>query len=143
MKARPLKYVDGRLTECPVAEATHVEIKRPGPAGTVYLPILVGMSETRAGTSCWNWNGDTEKPTIKPSIATRWNYFSMDAITEDDWGPWEEKGGTKSRGIKPESRHKMKEELIRCHTWITDGKAQFLDDCTHNLRGQTLDLEDI
>lgn len=28
----------------------------------------------------------------------------------------------------------------RCHTWITDGQAQYLDDCSHDLRGQTVPL---
>jgi hypothetical protein len=31
----------------------------------------------------------------------------------------------------------------RCHTWINDGKAIFLDDCSHELKGQTLDLLDV
>lgn len=28
----------------------------------------------------------------------------------------------------------------RCHSFIKDGKIQFLDDCFHELRGQTIDL---
>lgn len=31
----------------------------------------------------------------------------------------------------------------RCHSWINDGRAQFLDDCSHELRGQTVDLLEI
>lgn len=31
----------------------------------------------------------------------------------------------------------------RCHTFITDGKVQFLSDCTHALAGQTLDLPEL
>lgn len=27
-----------------------------------------------------------------------------------------------------------------CHSWINDGAAVFLDDCTHELRGQTVPL---
>lgn len=34
-------------------------------------------------------------------------------------------------------------ELRRCHSFITDGKIQFLDDCTHSLAGQTVDLPEI
>lgn len=30
----------------------------------------------------------------------------------------------------------------RCHSFVTDGKIQFLSDCTHDLRGQTVDLPD-
>lgn len=28
----------------------------------------------------------------------------------------------------------------RCHSFITDGKIRFLDDCHHELRGQTVDI---
>lgn len=30
-----------------------------------------------------------------------------------------------------------------CHTYVTDGKIQFLSDCTHHLAGQTVAMEDI
>ncbi len=31
----------------------------------------------------------------------------------------------------------------RCHSFVTDGKIQFLSDCFHKLAGQTLELEEI
>lgn len=33
-------------------------------------------------------------------------------------------------------------ELERCHSFIRDGKIQFLSDCTHHLAGQTVELPD-
>jgi len=30
----------------------------------------------------------------------------------------------------------------RCHSFVTDGNIQFLDDCFHNLKGQTIPLPD-
>lgn len=30
-----------------------------------------------------------------------------------------------------------------CHSFVTDGRIQFLNDCTHQLAGQTVDLNDI
>lgn len=30
-----------------------------------------------------------------------------------------------------------------CHSFITYGRIQFLDDCTHELRGKTVELPDI
>ena len=30
-----------------------------------------------------------------------------------------------------------------CHSFVTDGKIQFLSDCFHEFAGQTLDLEEI
>lgn len=34
-------------------------------------------------------------------------------------------------------------ERTYCHSFVTDGKIQFLDDCTHECKGMTLDLPDI
>jgi hypothetical protein len=31
----------------------------------------------------------------------------------------------------------------RCHSFIKDGQIQFLNDCTHKLKGQTVDLLEI
>lgn len=33
--------------------------------------------------------------------------------------------------------------LFRCHSFITDGKIQFLSDCTHELAGHTVELPEI
>jgi hypothetical protein len=30
----------------------------------------------------------------------------------------------------------------RCHSYVTDGKIQFLTDCTHTLAGKTVELPD-
>jgi hypothetical protein len=30
-----------------------------------------------------------------------------------------------------------------CHLFITDGKIQYLGDCTHKLAGQTIEMEDV
>ena len=75
--------------------------------------IPVQIRGTRAGTGNWTWNGDTGNPTLRPSISTRMDY------------------GDKNR------------QTIICHTWVNDGMAQFLDDCSHELAGQTLPLLDV
>jgi hypothetical protein len=31
---------------------------------------------------------------------------------------------------------------LRCHSFVTDGKIQYLADCWHALKGQTIDLPD-
>lgn len=31
----------------------------------------------------------------------------------------------------------------RCHSFVTDGKIQFLSDCSHQFAGQTMDLPDV
>jgi hypothetical protein len=30
-----------------------------------------------------------------------------------------------------------------CHSWVKDGQIQFLADCDHKLRGQTVDLPEV
>ncbi len=107
MKALPLKKVEGKYVQCLPQEATNLKFNLPGPITTRMLPVI--LKGTREGTGCWSWNGDTEKPTIKPSIL-------------NDFRP---------------------HDTLVCHTWITEGQVIFLDDCSHELRGQTLDLEDI
>lgn len=31
----------------------------------------------------------------------------------------------------------------RCHSFVTDGKIQFLSDCEHDMAGQTVDLPEV
>lgn len=33
-------------------------------------------------------------------------------------------------------------KFVRCHSFVTEGKIKFLNDCTHELAGQTVDLKD-
>lgn len=104
MKAKPMRSTGKGLFPCSVEEATHVMMEKPGPLPNITLPII--LKGSRAGTNCWSWNGDTEKPTLKPSL------------------------------LQQAGEH-------RCHTWINDGKVQFLSDCSHEYAGQTLDLLEI
>ena len=57
----------------------------------------------KVGNGGWTWNGDRDKPTIKPSILTLY--------------------------VEP-----------RCHSFVTDGMIRFLDDCTHDMKGKTVEL---
>lgn len=34
-------------------------------------------------------------------------------------------------------------EMPRCHSFVRDGKIQFLSDCTHSMAGQTVDLPEL
>jgi len=66
MKARPCKQVEGGMKHCEPAEATHVWLHMPGPFPYRLLPVIT--SGSRRETPCWTWNGDVERPTLKPSI---------------------------------------------------------------------------
>ena len=110
MKAKPVRVIDGEYTLCEPHEATHLIFKFPGPIRTRVLPVMIGG--TRKGTQNWTWNGDVDKPTIKPSVLTT--------------------GGGNGEGGKQ-----------TCHSFVNDGKVQFLSDCSHELAGQTVDLLDV
>jgi hypothetical protein len=58
----------------------------------------------------WEFNGDMNKPTFKPSILVQSSYAD---------------------------KHEV------CHSFVTDGKIQYLGDCTHELAGQTVEIPDI
>ena len=113
MKAQPMKF-DGVRTynRCEANEATHVNIIMPGPSGFICLPVQI--KGTREGTGNWTWNGDTENPTLKPSILTK----GYDDRQEPS-------------------------KMFVCHSWVSDGKAQFLGDSTHEFAGQTIDLLEV
>lgn len=104
MKAKPLKLIGGEYFYCSPEEATHVKLNMPGPIPTRYLRVI--LSGSRDEHKAWTWNGDTEKPTLWPSVLSE---------TARD----------------------------RCHTWVNDGIAKFLDDCSHELAGQSFPLFDV
>jgi hypothetical protein len=88
------------------------------------------------GRPLWGFNGNGDAPTFTPSILVRSVRF---------------KGGDDelSRIIDsyrlPEEREAMladKRINMVCHSFVTDGRIQFLSDCTHALAGQTVDLPD-
>lgn len=110
MKARALKIVDNSIEDCSPQEATHVQLNMPGPVPYRLLPVQLHGS--RANTKNWSGNGDTEKPTLKPSLLTELPYYG-------------------------------KHRDICCHSFVNDGLVQFLNDCSHELVGQTVELLDI
>lgn len=72
-------------------------------------------------TAKWEFNGDFEKPTFSPSYLT-WLDPNPEANTER----------------KPEwEKFRLG---FRCHSFIKEGKIEFLSDCTHKLAGQTVDM---
>lgn len=116
MKAKPMRVQDGvGMQPCMPHEATHVLLHMPGPLENRLIPVMIGG--TRAGTGNWTWNGSVDSPTLRPSILT------------------------KVAGRKYLETGEYTEQI--CHSWVTDGKVQFLDDCTHELRGQTVELLDV
>ena len=61
----------------------------------------------------WGYNGNAAEPTFTPSVLVTYN--GLDAGV--DGAP-----------------------QAVCHSFVTDGRIQFLGDCTHSLAGQTVPL---
>jgi hypothetical protein len=80
MKAKPVRLISQQWVQVPVEEATHVHLIFPLPLPPLqnrYIPIQ--LSGSRADTVNWSWNGDTEKPTLRPSILTQF-YWGEDQV---------------------------------------------------------------
>jgi len=75
----------------------------------------------------WSWNGDLERPTFSPSVLMSGNYADP-PVTSANYEQWK--------------REPWEQTMVRrvCHSFVTDGRIQFLGDCTHDLAGQTVDL---
>ena len=63
----------------------------------------------------WKFNGDFERPTFTPSML-----------------------------VKPYSTTRADGSIVKlvnqCHSFVTDGRIQYLGDCEHEMAGQTVDL---
>jgi hypothetical protein len=69
------------------------------------------------GGPVWDFNGDLDRPTVSPSILVTWP-------------------------ANPDASEEFKEWRTerRCHSFIREGKIQYLSDCTHELAGQTIEI---
>jgi hypothetical protein len=72
----------------------------------------------------WEFNGDMERPTFSPSLLRTGTMPLTDAEAD-----------MVLRGEKFEPK-----PLI-CHSYIRDGKIQFLSDCSHEMKNMTVDLK--
>lgn len=82
----------------------------------------------------WEWNGSAEKPTFTPSILVTSRDFTPQGRADyDAWYALPE----------PRPAHaKFDAADTVCHSFVADGRIQFLGDCTHALANQTVDIPD-
>lgn len=55
---------------------------------------------------------------------------------------WTWNGSMDSPSFQPSLMCNRDDPRSQCHSFITDGKIQFLSDCWHGLAGQTVDIPD-
>lgn len=74
-------------------------------------PDAPRFHEKPPGWKPWDWTGGLEAPTLNPSVLVTCP-------------------GLPSEEIPP----------LRCHSWVRDGRAEFLPDSSHVAAGATLEL---
>lgn len=57
--------------------------------------------------------------------------------------PWKYNGNADRPTLEPSVLLHGNPAAPRCHSFVRDGKIQFLGDCTHALKGQTVDLPEL
>lgn len=73
-------------------------------------------------------------------VTTKWNIdFTSDTITPSVL-TWNDPNPKADPKYDPTGKYR---NGFRCHSFITAGRIQFLNDCTHELAGKTVDLKDI
>ena len=102
-------------------DASTCEFKCPG-CGQIHVLDI----DAHAKPPRWVFTGDAGNPTLTPSILARGMLCVYDETGE--WtGEWQ-----RSTDGKPIP--------FVCHSFVRDGRIEFLSDCTHALAGQTIDL---
>ena len=95
-----------------------------------------GCNKVHAITSNrWQFNRNNEAPTITPSILVQGRDFTEKG--QADFDAWHA-AGCPPRG----DGYKFESAEILCHSFVTDGRIQFLTDSKHHLAGQTVELPD-
>lgn len=110
-----------------------------GQCGNIVLPVTwtpegMARSDHLDKHPVWGFNGNLDAPTFTPSVLNRSGHYAKGLDKPDPAGcacnfserypdaePWQWPCGI-------------------CHSFITDGRVQFLGDCTHAFAGKTVDL---
>lgn len=91
--------------------------------------VRVAALEGFPNRPVWDFNQNPDTPTFSPSYL----------LTSHTWSPPVTPKNLSEWRAAPWPQVKVPKV---CHSFITDGKIQFLDDCTHELAGQTVELPD-
>ena len=89
-----------------------------------------GCKESHTVNTSWQWNGSWDKPTFTPSVLVRTGHYVPSWVPGECWCTYSAE--------HPEDVHVY--TCHQCHSFVTEGKIRFLEDCTHALAGQTVDL---
>ena len=79
----------------------------------------------------WTFNGSFDSPTFHPSLHWKTGHYVDGTPEADCWL------------CKRAKQKGYQSSCMICHSWVRDGKIEFLADCTHSYKGQTLELPEI
>lgn len=71
----------------------------------------------------WGYNGNSDYPTFTPSV----HVTGVQHLTEEEHATLTAGGHVEPRPLS-------------CHSFVTNGRIQYLGDCTHSMAGKTVDL---
>lgn len=100
-----------------------------------WTPPGMVQSDILASHDHWDFNGDFDRPVFGPSVLSR-QTMNEPPVTPENIEQWRK---------QPWEQHKVAHV---CHSFVGCNGAQpgqiiFLNDCTHALAGQTVDLPEI
>lgn len=90
----------------------------PGCGNSHVVPVVAPIR--------WTFNNNVDKPTFTPSLLVRGKRPLTDEEIE-----------LIMKGVKLDIPDYV------CHSHVTDGRIQFLGDCTHQLAGQTVEMAEV
>jgi hypothetical protein len=96
-----------------------------------YMFYCEGCKENHMFDERGTFNGDIIKPTFTPSLLMRSGHYVPEHDGDSCWCTY--------NAAHPDNPAPFKCRV--CHSFVTDGKIQYLSDCTHELAGQTIDLK--
>jgi len=120
MKAQPVKLINHPWCEVSITECSHVKLIFP-------LDIAITYN--------------TEPPFTFYPLRERYIPVQLKG-SRAETGNWSWNGSTEKPTLHPSilSTYTTGNVTHRCHSFVNDGKIQFLADCSHEFAGQVRDL---
>jgi len=78
----------------------------------------------------WAFNGDYDKPTFHPSVLVTGGHYARGWEGPKCWCTYNADPNNIPTHFK----------CVRCHSWVKDGKIEYLSDSSHALAGKTVDM---
>lgn len=92
-----------------------------------------GHTIAYGGAETWTWNGSTDNPTFNPSV------LAMPRQKLNEAGKAEiDNAEREGRSVSLTEEHRVM--TPRCHSFVRDGRIEYLSDSEHPLAGQTIDM---